>query len=1106
MENTHVKECNLLKKGERIRTVMLFCVCIFFFQVFALQAQAGITNVRVNLNMKNVTLKTVLQELEQQTDFSFYYNENQINTRRIVSVEASGSDMVTVLEKILTDCEYTIENKKIILLPNSENQPPLAMTARQSVLVTGNITDSRGEALIGASITVQGTLNGTITDIDGNFSLNVPDLNVTLVISYIGYKEKIVQLGGKNEIRITLDEDTQVLDEIVVVGYGTQRKKDLTGGIATISSERIEKVPAVHLAKRLQGQMAGLSITTSSMQPNAADGETSIRIRGEKSLLKDGGNDPLIVLDGIPFNGGMNQIDQNSVDNISVLKDASAAAIYGARAANGVILITTKKGQQGKVQVRYNGYVAVQTPEKLFDLQNGEENIAMLKEFFRDMGTAESYWSDPLEFLPSLPRENYLAGKEFDWQKELYSPAFQQEHQLSLSGGTDKSSYYASLTYTDQNGMVKNTGMEKYAATINMSQKIGNWLTVGMNTQLTQIDRGGVVPEMNQAFYLSPWSNPYNEDGSYNRYPMYTTTYWRNPYQNIDGVMDKKTNTVFTAWYADIMLPVKGLSYRTNFGYTYKHYEEGSYYGKTTFKGEPLGGLAEIKNNTYSDWTWENVVRYDRNFGRHHLDVTGMISAQKTNNRETSMTGKDYLNDENAYHNIDAAQGEMRIFSDKEETSLASYMGRINYNYDSRYLLTLTGRYDGYSAFGKNNKWAFFPSVALGWVASEEEFFKNWNLEQVDFLKVRLSYGANGNQAISAYQTLTRLSQLDYIYGDGSTFAGGLYSNPNEQIGNPNLKWETTYSFNAGLDFSLFNSRINGNIEIYSANTQDLLMVRTVPIMNGYTKMLDNIGKTNTKGFELTLNTVNIEKKDFEWSTSLIFAGNWNKIKELQEDGVDDISNKWFIGESVKVHYDYKAIGVWQNHEAEEAASYGAIPGDAKLQDTDGDGKITSEDRVIIGSRIPIWMAGLTNTFTYKNFAFSFFLNGTFDVKKENYSLDFTGRQLDKCTNGLATVNYWTPENPSNEATRLGYIPKNSHKQYIDASFVRIQDVTLSYNFPQSFTDRLSLQRLGMYVNVSNLYTFSGVRKYSNNPEEETIGSLGYAVPRTFVLGVNVTF
>ncbi|MDR2948610.1 MAG: TonB-dependent receptor [Prevotella sp.] len=971
---------------------------------------------------------------------------------------------------------------------------------QQKETITGRVLDINNEPLIGVSVVLKGTTNGVLTDADGSFLLNVPNLEGTLEVSYVGFVKQTITIKGREPLLIIMKEDQQILDEVVVVGYGSQRKKDLTGGVTSINAEKLERIPATNIAQRLQGQLAGMNITVGT-KPGATD--ESILIRGEKSL--SGGNNPLIVLDGVPFSGKLTEIDQNSVENISVLKDASAAAIYGARAANGVILITTKKGEKGRTSIRYNGYVAVQTAERLFKTQNGAQNVELLKEFYRDMGYAESFWSDPTQFLPSLPKENYLAGKEFDWQDDLFGPAFQQEHQLSISGATDNSSYYASLSYTGQDGIIKGTDYKKYAVTLNLSHKFNDWLTIGTNTQLIQRDNGGVSPRVDQAFYLSPWSNPYNEDGTYNRYPMYTTTYWVNPYADSDGVVDDMNRNIFTSWYADIVLPIEGLSFRSNFGYNFRTQEYGSYYGKTTLKGEAVGGEAEIKNTNYSDWTWENVVKYDRNFGSHHLDVTAMMSAQETRDMQSTMKGQNFLNDNNAYFNIDAAQGQKTITSDKTETALASYMGRVNYNYASRYLLTLTGRYDGYSAFGKNNKWAFFPSVAVGWVASDEEFFKNWNIKPIDYLKVRLSYGANGNQGVKAYQTLTQLSQLDYIYGDGGTFAGGLYNGV--EVGNPNLKWETTHSFNAGLDFSLFKNRLTGNVEVYSATTKDLLMKRTVPIMNGYKSMMDNIGKTNTKGFEITLNSLNIKNKDFEWTTSLVFAGNWNKIKSLREDGKDDISNSWFIGEGVKVFYDYKVVGIWQNSEIDEAAKYGAIPGDAKLQDTNNDGKITSDDRVIIGSKIPVWTAGLTNNFTYKNFTFSFFLNGVFDVTKENGMLNFIGRQFDKGTNYIQGVKYWTPENNSTEATRLGYNPKNSHKFYNDASFVRLQNVSLAYEFPKKISSSLSLERLSMYVNVSNVYTFSGVNKYGINPEQSVIGApSSYPVPRTYVLGVNVTF
>ncbi len=1085
----------------RKKLVILFCL---FFLPMAIWANENLQNMKVTLKMENVSLKDVLKEIERQTHYSFYYNEKQVDSKRKVSVDAKNKEVVDILDKIISDYSYRTENNIIILTPKTASKAEyqtsaLPGTQQQTIEVTGVVLDEAGETLPGASITVVGTSIGTAADVNGTFKISVPSLNGKLKVSYLGYKETIIDMNGKKEFNIVLAEDTETLDEIVVVGYGTQRKKDLTGGVSSLNTEKLEKIPTNNIAKRLQGQVAGMSVTSTAEPGSGA----TVLIRGERSL--SGGSSPLVILDGIPFSGGLGVIDQSSIENISVLKDASAAAIYGARATNGVILITTKKGQEGKPIVRYNGYVSVQTPERLFDIQNGAESMAFLGQYWRDMGKAESYWSDPTQFLQSTPKANYQAGKEYNWQDEMFKPAFSQEHQLSLSGATQTSNYYASVTYNDQDGMVKNTPYRKISATINMSQKIGKWLTVGTNNQFSQNDNNGVTPDYAMAFRLSPYSNPYNEDGSMNRYPMYTETYWYNPFVNQDGVYDNRTRSLFSAWYADISLPVKGLTFRSNFGYNFKTNRVGSYYGSSTLSGEEFNGIATISGYDYDDWTWENIMKYDQKFGKHQLNLTGMISAQKTLNQVFSMEAKDFLNDDNAYHNIDAAQGEKKNNSDKTETQMASYMFRANYNYDSRYLLTLTARYDGYSAFGKNNKWAFFPSAALGWVASEEAFFQDWEIDKIDFLKFRLSYGANGNAGMAAYNTLSKMTQKDYIYGDGNTYSAGLYSG--YEKGNPSLRWESTYAFNGGLDFGLLKNRISGNLEAYIANTEDLLMSRTVVIMNGYNKMNDNIGHTQTKGLELTLNTVNMKSNDFEWMTSFIGSGNWSKITKLREDGKDDISGPWFIGQPIRVFYDYKVTGIWQLGEETEAAKFGAKPGDARLLDKNENGKLDADDRTIIGSKLPVWTAGMTNTFSYKNWTFSFFLNGVFDITKQNGTLEFNGRQLAKNTNFINGINYWTPENPSTEATRLGYMPKNSHKFYSDASFVRIQDVNLSYNFPKSFTDKLSIQKLTMYLNGSNLYTFSGVNKYGINPEQDIIGNTStYPVARTFVLGLNLTF
>ncbi len=1088
-----------------IQKKVILSLCMFFVPLI-MMASHDLQNLKVTINMENASLKEVLKEIERQTHYSFYYNEKQVDSKRIVSVNAKDKEVSDVLDEIIADYSYKTEKNMIIVTPKSTSQRLSATSStlgaqQQMIEIKGVVLDEAGEALTGASISYVGAAIGTSADENGAFTMSVPSLNGKLKVSYLGYKETIIDMNGRKEFNIVLQEDTETLDEVVVVGYGTQRKKDLTGGISSLNTEKLEKIPTNNIAKRLQGQIAGMSVTSTAEPGSSA----TVLIRGERSL--SGGSAPLVILDGIPFSAGLAVIDQSSIENISVLKDASAAAIYGARATNGVILVTTKKGQEGKPVVRYNGYVSVQTPERLFDIQNGAESMAFLGQYYRDLGYAESYWQNPESFLSktTLPLANYQAGKEFNWQDEMFKPAFSQEHQLSLSGATQSSNYYASVTYNDQNGMVKNTPYQKISATINMSQKIGKWLTVGTNNQYSQNDNNGVTPDFAMAFRLTPYSNPYNEDGTMNRYPMYTETYWYNPYVNQDGVYDNRTRSLFSAWYADILLPVKGLTFRTNFGYNFKTNRIGTYYGSSTLSGEGVNGIATVSGYDYDDWTWENIMKYDQKFGKHQLNLTGMISAQKTQNKSFSMEAKDFLNDDNAYHNMDAAQGEQKTNTDKTETQMASYMFRANYNYDSRYLLTLTARYDGYSAFGKNNKWAFFPSAALGWVASEEGFFQDWGINEIDFLKFRLSYGANGNAGMPPYNTLTKMTQKDYIYGDGGTHSAGLYNG--YERGNPSLRWESTYALNGGLDFGLLRNRITGNLEAYIANTEDLLMSRTVVIMNGYNKMNDNIGHTRTKGIELTLNTVNMKNKNFEWMTSFIGSGNWSKITKLREDGKDDIASSWFIGQPIRVFYDYKVVGIWQLGEETEAAKFGAKPGDARLWDKNGNEKLDADDRTIIGSRLPVWTAGMTNTFSYKNWTFSFFLNGVFDITKQNGTLEFNGRQLAKNTNFINGINYWTPENPSTEATRLGYMPKNSHKFYSDASFVRLQDVNLSYNFPKAFTDKLSIQKLTMYLNGSNLYTFSGVNKYGINPEQDVIGNTAtYPVARTFVLGLNITF
>lgn len=972
-------------------------------------------------------------------------------------------------------------------------------TTKAQHTITGKVTDEKGTPLSFVSVTAKGSMIGVNTNETGNYSINIPENIKILNFSFVGYITVEKEVSGHTVINVSMQVENTSLDEVIVIGYGTQRKSDLTGGITSISAEKLDNLPTTNLAQRLQGQVAGLTVSNTNNNP----GETStLRIRGEKSL--SGGNNPLIILDGIPFNGAMTEIDQNSVANISILRDASSAAIYGSRAANGVILITTKKGKIGKPIVRYNGYIGIQSVERQPDLMNGPENIQLLKDYRKDVKPTD--WDKPEKWLWSSLVDNYKNGIESDWIKETFRTALQQEHQISLSGATESTNYYTSVSYLDQDGVVKNSGYKKYAVTANLSQKLGSWLNVGTNIQLSERDRGGVIPQFGYAYRMSPYASVRDKDGKYIRYPMWTETLYYSPFANQDGIKDDKSRGAYLTGFAEVKLPLEGLTYRANLGYSYRNREIGTYYGSTTMTGEPKNGIAKVTNESWSDWTWENIVRYEKDIKKHHFDLTGLYSAQKTWNSSSSLEGENFLSDENGYHNIEMAQSEKKtIQTDLKETALLSYMGRINYSYAKKYLLTLTMRRDGYSAFGKNDKWATFPSAAGAWVLSEENFFKNLNVDAVNFLKIRASFGANGNQAIDPYTTKTKLVQNDYLYGNENKLAGGLVAD--FTAGNPNLKWETTYSFNTGIDFSLLKNRLSGSFDLYRTRTKDLLMDRTVPVMNGFTTTKDNVGKTEVKGFEFTLNSLNVDTETFKWNSVFTLSGNWSKIIALKEDNKDDISNKWFIGEAIRVYYDYKVVGIWQKDEAEEAAKYKAVPGDAKLLDKNENGKIDADDRVIIGSKLPVWTLGLSNTFMYKNWTLSIFLNGVFDITKENETVKFERQLLEKNPNYINGIEYWTPERPSNDYTRLGYADTR-HNFYTGASFLRIQDVSLSYMFPKNITNKLGIQGLTLYVNGRNLYTFSKAYKYTTNLEQDkySLDATGYPTTRVMILGVNLTF
>lgn len=989
-------------------------------------------------------------------------------------------------------------------------------TDQGNLTIKGTISDKSGP-IIGANVIIKGTTNGVITDMDGNFTLENVKKGDILQISFIGYSTKEIKISSSSHLNIQLDEDAQALDEVVVVGYGSQKKSDLTGGVTAVGEEKLGLVSTNNLMDKLAGQIPGLNISTGNAQPGE---DQTLRIRGNNSLTAS--NDPLIVMDGIPYSGSLGDIDPDIIESLSVLKDASSAAIYGSRGSNGVILIQTKKGKQGKATVTYKGQVGMAETERRLDMMSGDEYLQYLYDYNHLKNGTPYDQLSPETVLGADELANYKAGRTIDWQDKMFRQALVTNHQVSLNGGTENTTYMASISRLRQDGVVRNTGMKRTNISLNINQNLGKWLKIGMSMQAIQKEFGGELPYLEAGLKMSPYGTYEDEEGTLEYYPMSRNTLFYNPMSDCSAVSDKTNRNVFISTFADITLPVKGLSFRTNFGYNYRNNFVGTYYGRNTLSGSKVNGSASIENTHYWDYTWENILKYENTFGKHKIDVTGLFSVQETSKQYSKQSAESFVNDESAYHNMAAGEKNKTLESSLTETALLSYMVRLNYAYAGKYLLTLTGRSDGYSAFGANNKYAFFPSAAAAWNISSEDFMENAH-NWLDMLKLRVSYGANGNQGINAYQTLDRLSLTQYIWGDGGNTVNGVYL-PTNGVGNPNLKWETTYTFNTGIDFGFFNGRLSGNIDFYVANTKDLLMNRTVPYMNGYRTILDNIGQTRNVGVEVALNSVNIETKDFLWKTNVNFSLNRDKIVKLQENGKDDITNKWFIGEPTNVYYDYNMVGVWQkdnprwktvngkegyfNEEGKEIQA-GAKPGYAKLEDVDGDGVITADDKKIIGSKLPSFLMSMTNSFTYKDFYMSFVLNGVFGQWRQMHDQNFD-RWMPEF-NYLSGMGYWTEDNPTNEMTSPAYVPYEKHSFYKKMNYVQLKNITVGYNLPKGFIQKLGITAARIDLSVNNVYTFSNLKNalnYDNakkNDDEKGV-VVGYPTARSYMLGLNVTF
>ena len=965
---------------------------------------------------------------------------------------------------------------------------PVAVTAQSEI--QGQVTDmSTDETLPGVNILVKGTTIGTVTDVEGNYRLSVPENAETLVFSSVGYTSEEVAIDNQTTINLALSPDIQSLQEIVVVGYGTQKKEDLTGSVISVDSEVLneQQGPKVNVFQALQGVVPGLNISQSGN--NAAQDGVNITIRGRNSIKA--GNNPLIVLDGVPYSGGLNEIEQSDVQSIEILKDASAAAIYGARGANGVILVTTRQGKPGEPQISYNGSFGVQRIANLPPVLNGEE--------YWDFAT-ERVGEDVVNQFPTLV-ENREQGNSTDWVDLGTQDGRQQKHTLSVGGGGDRFRYYLSGTYTDVRGIAVGDDFQQIIARANLSLDITDWLTLSTNTQYTHQDLSGLSADFggfNGTYFANPLTNAYDEDGELTVTPWPEEPLFANPLSNL-LVQDEDINQrLFSNNSLTISFPfVEGLSYRLNTGITYLTGSQGQFYGSNTLEGFVNGGQAFISDTSSTDWIVENILTYQKVFGKHSLNFTGLYSAQNITREQRELLSQRFPSELLTWYQAGLAEV-INPSSSYSEQHYVSQMGRINYNYDSKYLLTLTARRDGYSGFGQDKKYGVFPSLALGWNASQEAFLSD--VSWLDLLKVRFSVGRNGNQAIDPYETLARLELQNYLTGDNAaTTAPGFLP---ATLSTPTLGWETSNTLNAGFDFGILAGRVQGTIDGYYTRTSDLLLDRAISPIHGITSVTQNIGETENRGIELYLNTNSIQRENFVWNTTFSFSHNQNKITKLYGDGQDDVANNWFIGRSIDANYALVYDGVWQTGE-DNSLQPDAEPGDVKVRDVDGDGVIdANEDRAFIGQQNPRYTAGLVNTFTYKNVSLSFSLFSQQGVTRVNPLWDTDVVFLDARRNTI-DLNWWGEDNPTNAypANRNNTNPFDV-RFYQDASFVRLRDITLAYRLPERLLQPIGFSQVRIFGNIRNALTFTDWEGL--DPELDAQRAL--PLDRAFIVGLTLGF
>ena len=1168
-----------MQKKYKIPKIFWKVMRVSFFQLLLLgicgiswateTAAQELLNTRLSVQVENRNVKYVLSRIEHEANVKFMYSTQIIQASRKISLKANNESLAQVLENVLKPLKITFRviDRTILLTTTrttsassaSESSLDISELIPEFVVrkITGKVIDSeRGEPMPGVSIIAKGTTIGSTTNVSGEYTLNMPEEAKVLVFSYVGYQTQDVNIGNRNTVNVTLKIDPRSLDEVVVVGYGTQYKREITGSVASVSGKDVRAIPIVGIDQALQGRVAGVQVTQTSGQPG---GSVAVRVRGVSSV--SAGNEPLYVVDGVPFynwNTTFNQgptgifgtgsisnalsvINPNDIESIEVLKDAAAASIYGSRAANGVVLITTKRGKTGRGKIEIDSYYGSQIANKQLSVLNSQQFAELNNEARlnarNDLGNPANL-PVAVRPIPELANLSSL-GTSTDWQSQIFQTAPIQSHQITISGGNDATQYAVSGGFFNQQGIIKTSGYKRFNFRINLDQKVNERLKIGtsivINNATNAINRafgnpyGGQGGVVYGALLQTPTIPVYNADGSYAR-PNYANGFATidNPLSSaIDYWHPINTTRLIASTYGEIKLH-KNLKFRTVIGLDANYLKNNIFIPTSSGAPPPSAGAGFAFASQELIWINENILTYTNSFGKHNITaVTGFTSQGAGFERMISRVFN-FPND--LVQTTNGGQTDLTN-SFREEWRMASFLGRINYSYAGKYLLTAAMRADGSSRFGPGRRFGYFPSISAGWNIADEDFMKN--IRVISDLKLRVSYGLTGNAEIT--NTVNSFANYPYIAGLGiSNYTlGGVAANglAPTNISNRNLGWESTGQFDIGLDASLFKGRISTVIDYYDKETVNLLVGGTpLAFTTGFTNSIQNVGSMRNRGWEFTLNTRNIEGA-FKWSTSFNVGFNRNTVLSLGGDPNRQLSFGSSItqaGSPVGYFFGFATDGIFQNQSqiANSPTQPGAKPGDIKFKDIDKNGRIDNADRINLGNPNPLSVYGLSNNFSFKGLDLSVFMQGVSGLTVYNQtrqtieSLGTLGGGSGAINNSVSTLDRWRSESqPGNgtmpRATALDPNNNNrvSDRWLEDGSFLRVRNITLGYNFPKALLEKVKLSNLRLYVSGQNLFTFTKYTGYDpefgrngTNPLGAGYDDSNYPVARTLLMGLNIQF